>query len=136
MSDPSLDLQKAIINALKADNAVKALVGNPARVYDKIPGGATFPYVSYGSDQVLSDDADCLTAYEVFVQLDVWSRANGQPEMKRIAGAIRAVLHDAELELDEHALVLLEHQQTRYLDDPDGITSHAAITLRALADGA
>lgn len=132
MADPSLDLQKAIIGTLRGALAVTTLVAQ--RVYDRPPGTPVFPYVSYGSDQVISDDADCLTGYEVFVTLDVWSRGAGQPEMKRIAGAIRETLHDAELTLDNHALVLIEHRQTRYLDDPDGITSHAAVEFRALAD--
>lgn len=134
MSDPSLDLQGAIVTALKADGDVAALVG--ARIYDRIPPAPDFPYVSYGSDQVLQDDpGDCGAGYEVFVTLDVWSRAVGQPQMKRIGGAIRSRLHDAELDLDGNRLVLLEHRGTRYLDDPDGLTHHGVLEFRALVDG-
>lgn len=136
MADPSLDIQKAVITALRADVGVQALVGNPARVYDAVPSATTpYPMVTYGADQAISDDFDCINSFEVFVTLDVWSRAVGQPEAKRIAGAVRGVLHDADLELDEHALVLLEHRNTRYLKDPDGKTSHAVVEFRALVDG-
>lgn len=132
MSDPSLDLQGAIIQRLRNTAAVTALVGQ--RTFDKVPPETPFPYVSYGSDEVLEDDVSCITAYEVSIQIDVWSRAVGQPEMKRISGAIRATLHGADLILAEHALVLIEHEVTRYLDDPDGLTSHGALTFRALVD--
>lgn len=132
MSDPSLDLQGAIIQRLRNTPAVTALVGT--RSFDKVPPETPFPYVSYGSDQVLQDDVSCITAYEVSIQIDVWSRAVGQPEMKRISGAIRATLHDADLTLTDHGLVLIQHEQTRYLDDPDGLTSHGALTFKALVD--
>ncbi len=131
--DPSRDLQKAIVAALKADPDVVALVGQ--RIYDAVPSGAAFPYVTIGGDEVTQDDAECLEAFDIFSQIDVWSRAVGQPEMKQIAGAVRAVLHDAVLTLDDYALVSLQHQITRYLVDPDGTTHHAAISLRALIDG-
>lgn len=134
MSDPSLDMQKAIVHRLKNTAGVTALVAQ--RIFDQVPPNTAFPYISYGSDQVLSDDADCVTGYEIFIQIDVWSRAVGQPEMKRIGGAVRAALRDAEFVLDDHALVLIEHRTTRYLDDPDGISHHAAVEFRALVDGA
>lgn len=132
MSDPSLDLQEAIIQRLRTDVGVTAFVAQ--RIFDQVPAATPFPYISYGSDQILQDDVTCITAYEASVQIDVWSRANGQPEMKRIAGAVRAALHAAEFDLAEHGLVLIEHEQTRYLQDPDGLTSHGALTFRALVD--
>lgn len=137
MSDPSLDLQKAIVGVLRADGAVAAFTGT--RVYDRVPPSPTFPYISYGSDQVLQDDpgdpAECGLGYEVFITLDVWSRAVGQPEMKRVAGAVRAALHGEDFDLDEHRLVSLEHSDTRYLDDPDGLTHHGVLIFRAFVDG-
>jgi len=136
MADPSLDLQLAIVHRLKNTAGVTALVGQ--RVYDRPPTKApppVLPYVTYGSDQVLQDDVSCITAYEVAVQIDVWSQVPGQVQMKRIVGEVRAALHAAEFDLtDPHALVLIEHESTRYLDDPDGITSHGAVGFRALID--
>ena len=43
VSDASLELQKAIVAALKADAGVDALVGT--RIYDAVPMNATKPYV-------------------------------------------------------------------------------------------
>ena len=132
-SDPSLDLQRAITAAFKA--ADPPIAGG--RIYDRVqsgPGGqkVTFPYVSHGPSLVLSDDADCITAYEVFMQIDVWSREVGQKEVKAVAGDVKLLLHDSDLPLANHAVVTLAHDATRYLIDPDGITSHGAVEFRAM----
>ena len=72
--------------------------------------------------------------YQSAVQIDVWSATVGKPEAKRIANAVQNVLHGAELPLNTHALVLLEHRITRYFIESDGITKHAAMDFRALTD--
>jgi len=131
--DPSLDLQEAIVQTLRSDPDMNSLVAG--RVYDSVKASTTFPYVSVGPDVVTQDDSSCFEAYDIAVQIDVWSRAKGQPEMKRIAGAVRAALHNAELALDDFALVSLQHEITRYLMDPDGSTNHGVVSLRALIDG-
>lgn len=132
MTSPSLELQGAIVTKLKATPAVTALIGT--RIYDSVPSTATFPYVSIGPEQTLADDADCITGFEIFMQLDAWSRATGSPEVKRIAEAVRDALHDFELPLTDNALVSFRHRQTRVLKDPDGLTAHAALEFVALVE--
>lgn len=136
MMDTSLALQAAIVAALKTDVAVDAIVGE--RVYDRVPDNANLPYVVYGDDQVLQDDADagdCLSeGFEVFVTLHAWSKAYGQVEAKRLGGAIRSALHNAELTITDHRLITFEHDSTRYLRDPGGLQSHGVVTFRALLD--
>lgn len=141
MSDPSLALQKAVIDALKDDGAVTALIAR--RVYDSIPSdaeriaktGDAFPYVSFGPDQEIGDHAECLEgSVEISAQIDVWSRKPGKVEAKTISGAIVRVLNMADLSLDGYRLVLLEHESSRHLDDPDGLTSHSVLTFKALID--
>ena len=131
MADPGLELQGAIVARLKADPGVAALVNG--RIYDSVPQSAAFPYISYGPEDLNDADADCFNALDVFVQLDVWSRGVGYPEVKKIADAVRAALHDQEdaLPLPTNALVFIEHRQTNVLRDPDGLTSHAALTFQA-----
>lgn len=132
MADVDLELQGAIINRLKADPAVTALVAG--RVYDSVPQGAPFPYITYGPSDVLQDDADCIVAFDIDVQIDVWSRAVGFPEAKKIAGAVRAALHQVDLVLPTNALVFLEHRQTSMRRDPDGLTSHGLISLNSVIE--
>lgn len=132
MTSPSLELQGAIVARLKAYPTLTALVG--LRVYDQVPPVPMFPYVSFGPEQVVSDDPDCITGFEVSVQIDAWSRAVGLPEVKRVAEEIRKALHDYELSLTDNALLSIRHRQTRNLRDPDGLTNHAAIEFVALIE--
>lgn len=126
--DPSLDLQKAINARLRSQVPAVA-----SRVYDEVPQGVTFPYIELGEFQTLDDGAQCHDAVEVFATLHAWSRSRGQVEAKTIAGAMRAALHEAELNLGaDWQFLEIAHQDTRCLKDPDGRTSHAVLTFRAL----
>lgn len=132
MTSPSLELQGAIVARMKAFVDLTGLVAD--RIYDRVPVEPAFPYVSWGPEQAVADDTDCITGFEVFLQIDAWSRAVGFPEVKRVAEAVRAALHQYELPLADNALVSLEHRQTRFFRDPDGLTSHAAIEIVALVE--
>jgi hypothetical protein len=132
VTSPSLELQGAIVARLKAFAPLAALVG--PRIYDRVPDVATFPYVSFGPEDSASDDADCITGFEITMQLDAWSRAVGFPEVKRVAEAVRVALHYYELPLSDNALVSLQHRQTRVLRDPDGLTNHAVVEIVALVE--
>lgn len=138
-TEPTLALQEAIVAALKADTTLTDLISG--RVYDRVPGDPTrppptniFPYVRVGQDQDIEDGADCIEASEIFAQIDVFSRAYGKSEVKSIAGSVRRVLHEADLTLDENALVLIKHENTLYRTDPDGLTEHAILIFRALTE--
>lgn len=132
MTAVSLELQGAIIARLKAYAPLTAIVGQ--RIYDNVPANAMTPYVSLGPEQVVSDDADCITGFEVTNQIDAWSEAVGLPEVKKIAEAVRAALHRYDLPLSDNALVSIEHRQTRFLRDPSSATNHAAIDFTSFVE--
>lgn len=123
MPDPSLALQKAVVTKLRLihDN-----------VFDRVPEDNPFPRITIGEGQVLPDNSDCRRGSEVTLQVDVWSRAVGFPEAKDLASQVRDALDDARLQLDGHLLDLIEFDNSQVLRDPDGITSHIALTFRAL----
>lgn len=125
MSDPSLEMQAAIVAALQA-----ADLG--AGIYDTARADASFPYITLGDGQVLPDKADGIDGAELFLQVDVWSRAVGFPEAKTIAKGVIAALDDQPITVTGQDVIVFEHQETRYLRDPDGLTRHAAITFRSL----
>ena len=138
MADPSLALQGAINTRLRAQ--VPA-VGN--RVLDHVKSDVAFPYIELGEFQTVDDGAQCHDGVEVYATIHVWSRpkdgvtAPGQVEAKTIAGTVRGALHEAELNLGAAWQFLeIAHQDTRYLKDPDGLTSHAVLTFRALVAAA
>ena len=131
---PHLELQKAVVAALKADAALSALVGD--RVYDRAPQRVVFPYVAIGEMQVLSDDVDCISGFEVYLTIHVWSRAYGRVECREISSAIYDVLHEAELNLNGLAFVEVRLRDMTDLADPDGESTHGVVTFRALIDEA
>ncbi|MCA0025472.1 MULTISPECIES: DUF3168 domain-containing protein [unclassified Mesorhizobium] len=132
MTSPSLELQGAIVARLKALPAVAALIGT--RIYDSVPAPTTFPYVTVGPMDELSDDADCITGFSIAVDLNVWSRAVGFPEAERISDAVRTGLLDPELALAANALVYFQHRQTVFSRDPDGLTNRARMSFEAFAE--
>lgn len=138
LTDPSLDLQGAVVKALKADAGVKAIVG--AGVFDTVarkPDGSPnvpFPYIALGDTQMLPEFAECTDAATNFVALHLWSRAVGFPEVKRLGAAVIKALHDTTLTLASGTLQSLLLNSSHYLRDPDGLTSHAVLTFEALTD--
>lgn len=132
MTSPLLELQGAVVARLKGYAGLAQLV--EARIYDRVPEAASFPYVSWGPEQAIADDADCINGFDITIQIDAWSCAVGLPEVKKIAEQVRLALIEQELSLDDNALVLLEHRQTRILPEPDGLTSHAAVEFAAFIE--
>lgn len=130
--EPSFDIQTAIVAVLKNDSALASIIDG--RVYDFVPDKPAFPYVTLGDGQVIGDLADGMDGREVYIQIDIWSRAVGYPETKRIAGLIADAINESNLSLSDNRLLSLQFDGCRYLRDPDGVTRHAAITFRALTD--
>jgi hypothetical protein len=130
LADPSLEIQKAIVAALKADVGVNAIIAG--RIYDAVPMNAVKPYVSFGPFDVLPDVGDCIDGGSVFVTLDGWAAGPDTVAVKRLGVAVAAALDEAPLSLDApQRLVEMTIERTQYLRDPDGITAHAVITVRA-----
>jgi uncharacterized protein DUF3168 len=132
MSDPSLELQAAIVGVLKSDPGVQAVVGS--RIYGEVPPNPVFPYISLGDNQVLPDNpqADCIDGMEVFWQIDGWARDPTFPTDKQISKAVVAALDEFDLQVAGYLVVACQLNTVNYLRDPDGITRHAAISFRFL----
>lgn len=133
--DASYELILAAINRLRATTAVTTLVGT--RIYDRVPedqSGApavAFPYISIGPSTSIPDDFDCMDGEEVTIQFDVWTSGSGEAfgsvQCRKISGAIKRALHDADLTLTTNALVSFQHELTRILRDPNPAITHGVI---------
>ncbi|MBN8987420.1 MAG: DUF3168 domain-containing protein [Rhizobiales bacterium] len=128
MSDPSLELQSAIIDVLK-DRTGTAV---DDRVYDEPPVNPIFPYITLGQCQVLPDKADCIDGVIAYPVVDIWSQQKGFVELKTITKAVLAMLDDQPLAIAGFTVVVFEIESVNYLRDPDGLTRHAALTFHAL----
>lgn len=135
MSEPALELQRAIYQALIASPALNSAMGGTVRAFDRVPPrGATFPYLTISEAQLLDDGVACEDdMFEAFVDLHVWSRIVGQAEAKTISGIIRAEMMALTLAADWQIKVS-RVQATRHMNDPDGLTAHSVITCRFLLE--
>lgn len=128
------ELQKLLFTTLTGNASIMALAGG---VYDRVPTdpykGKT-AYVSFGPSDVVEDGADCIFSGEHTIQLDVWSKAVGQVEAKRLVFLIYKALHEQSLALTENALAEIRVDFRRVFADPDGVTSHGIATVTALIE--
>lgn len=118
------EVQKAIHDALKASPAVAG-----GRVYDSVPSNAEFPYVTIGGEQTVDDGNSCEDGWEVFTDVHVWSRKPGFPECKEIAVQVRQRLAGI-TSISGLSLIAVEVEGSRFLRDPDGLTSHGIVSAR------
>lgn len=131
---PALELQFAIITALKANDELKALIGSPPRIHQDPPVTPKFPYLMIGPDQNVPDLAQGLDGSEIFFDIHIWSTASpGFNECKKIAAAICAALPEA-VTLSENRNLLVERHNEHHFFDQDGITKHGVVTFRALVE--
>src|ERR1700748_2277244 len=130
LTDPTRVLQAAIRDRLLGVGEIRALIED--RVFDRIPNGPTFPYVSFGEIQVIPETAEGIDATQTFVVLHAWDRFKSSSATRSLARLIIAVLHDADLTLPEGQLQSLLLQSSRPFPDPDGLTMHAVLTFDIL----
>jgi hypothetical protein len=131
MIDPALALHAAIVTTLKADATLEPLVSD--RIYDRVPAGATVPYVHLRSMQVLDDGNTCGDAAEVIVDVDVWSEAVGQVQAKTIGKVVVDAL-DTALAVSGFQTIVGHAQSATYSTESDGLTTRGALLFRFLID--
>jgi len=129
-------LQQAVFAALGGDPALKALIGDPARVFDHVPANSAFPYVVIGEATARDWDTKTDDGMEQTLTVHTWSRARGAGETKQIMAAIIDTLDHAPLVVAGHALVLIRFEFTQTLVDPDGLTHHGVQRFRAITQKA
>lgn len=124
------DLQVAIYDRLRTDANLAAVVAD--RVYDDVPQETPFPYVEIGEPVSTAWDDDCNTGSVSLVTIHVWSQYHGSREAQLALAAIYTALHNQPLGLVGGDNVVCQVQQQQVLRDPDGVTRHGVLTLRAI----
>lgn len=130
MTEPSLELQKAIRLRLVAHGPLLALVPASA-ITDSNARQEVFPGINLGEAQVIQGQDIARRRQDVYATLHVWTKEAGTTQAKAIVGEIRAALADGLMASDHFQIVDRWIEQTRFLRDPDGIHAHAVVTLRA-----
>lgn len=141
MTDSSWELQKALLSAL-TENSPETIASG--RVYDRVPdaaSGATapdsaFPFVQIGEMDALPDDVDGASGRDdgemESITLHIWSRYQGQKEVKQIMQQIKNRLHDQALTVTGRSSALCFVRSRRSFLDPDGKTRHGVMSIEVI----
>ncbi len=127
MIGSSAEIQKLVFDTLKGNASIMALANG---VYDKVPTspfGSKTAYISFGPEDAQEEDAECVRSQRLTLQIDIWSRAVGFVECKKLTNLVRQALHEQPLDLTENALLQVRVELSRVFRDPDGETSHGVI---------
>lgn len=127
MSDHHLNLQIAVYDALTGASVAGG------RVYDDVPDNATHPYVEIGPAQAIPDDVSPGDGgMAETIDLHVWSRHQGQKEIKQVISDIYDALHGASLTVTGRASALAWVRTVRTILDPDGKTRHGIVSVEVI----
>lgn len=129
----SWGLQKGIYETLKDNPAITGLLGGP-NIYDDAPQNVNYPYLTFGESIARDWSTGSDDGLEHILTLHVWSRAGGKKETHEIIEAIRQVLKNGAVPVDEHHLVNLHHEFSEAWQDPDGETYHGIVRYRAVTE--
>lgn len=122
-------LQRAIYNALTGSADLMAIVTG---VYDATPQDEAFPYVTFAADTESQWDTDDSHGFDCVVEIHTWSRYRGQRETKRIQNAVYNALHEVDLTVPFHNVVLCLWESAQQFVDPDGLTRHGVQRFRVI----
>ncbi len=134
MSSPGLELQAAVVAALRASTALQVLLGSPVRLYQDVPDNPAFPYATIGDAQQLPDKAECINGSEIYVDVHAFSRGPGDAEIKNVAAAVSDSIDDVAMTLTNHRCLLIQRENAIFRKDPDTLTRHAILTFKALTE--
>ncbi len=135
MNDASLAVQKALCARLIATPVVTALV--PAEnIGDQNARPAPSPSIVLGEDQVVETNLRIdRSVVRVISTIHIWKEEKSTVGVKAISGAIRRAIgrvRPLDLADADYACGDCRVTSTRFLRDPDGVTSHGIVTIECL----
>lgn len=126
-------LQRAIYLKLSGDAALVALIGSDG-LHDHLHAGTRRPCIHIAA----IDSRDAGTASEVgeehLLTLKVMTGEGGNLPAQQIAARMRALLEDADLDLESFTLVSLFHRRTRTGRDASAKGHVAELLFRAVTE--
>jgi hypothetical protein len=107
------------------------------RIYDAVPQDVVFPYVEIDGAQSIPDDTSASdggqdAGVSDYFDLHIWSRYQGQMEVREIVDEIHGLLHQQALTIAGRASANSWVRNVRYLLDPDGLTRHAVVNVEII----
>lgn len=126
---PDQAVVAALVPILKAASTAAG-----ARIFDRPPRAADWPYVVIGERQDLDWSTDCTPGAELWLTLHVWSNAVGAGEAADLCHAIRRALDGHEAMLSGHRLVYLDYVRSEVFQDRNPELTHGVVTFHAITE--
>lgn len=135
MKGASWDTQRGLYTYLKADTQLMAMV---RAVYDGVPPGQyndgqqeqNFPYITIGDAEEKPDDSHTRQGSESVLEVEVWSRYQGNKEVKEVMGRLWALLHNTKWAVPDFSAVMSRAVSSRSITEKDGITRRGLMRVR------
>ncbi len=126
-------LQRSLFETILSASGLTSLLGGP-HIYNTLPNAGALPCITLGQTVNLDWSTGAEAGREV--TLHVWTSAASATEVHEIILALRALLDDRPLPLEDLALedrepANLRHDLTQVRIDPDGETLHGIVRYRA-----
>lgn len=129
MADASWPLQQAVFSALSGDATLSAMVSG---VFDHVPEGQAFPYVTIGESSAADFSTKTEAGQEHTMTIHAWSRERGRKETKQILARIYDLLHDQALSVAGFTNVLTRYVSAETVLEEDGLTHHGRARYRLI----
>jgi len=91
-----------------------------------------FPFIEIGAGQALPSDAGGDTGIEEYLDIHVYSRTNGQTQVKTIMQSIYNALHHTSLTVSGRTTAHCYFDSSRIVETPDGLTRHGIMTFQII----
>lgn len=132
-NDPERALQRTLIETLRADAGVKALLGDPARVWDEPPKPAPYPHLLIGRSESRPHDGGGGVT-EHILTLTCRSQFGGAEEAKAVTAAVRAALHEQTPVMEDGRIVNLRVTYVDVFRAADWLRTLGVVRLRAITE--
>jgi hypothetical protein len=94
------------------------------------PADRPLPYIQFGQSEVVDEFPP---GHELFIDVHVWSKAEGPHQVKEYQDGIRTALHDQAFSRGDWRFTCVRENNARTFLDVDNETWHGVQRFRALA---
>ena len=103
-------------------------------VYDRATESAVYPYATLGVSYWTDDSVECIEAREITLQIDLWHSQSNKGVAEDLTDDIATALRGW-ADIDALTMHPLEIDTVRVTDDPDGVSVHGIVIVRAMVEG-
>ena len=115
--------QALLYQTLSQEPALTDLLAqNDKSIFDAVPIGAQFPYMTFGQSRTEPVDTQTYHALQVDMTFDVWSQYQGYKELKEIAAVFQSIFKRMDIENIDGRLILAKQMSSETTREKDGKT--------------